>query len=100
MKPETIDWEAYPQGNINVKMEDVEIGDIVYEQGHQIVVLSTPTYEKNDMGEQWSFSGLCNQRVQCFLTTVDSAYKLRLTWEPTYTPVVRVDGSERYLAHE
>lgn len=91
MKPE-IDRDDYLR-SVNVKMNDVEIGDIIYEKGHQIVVLSSPKCEKSEQGEQWFFDGLVNQRVHSFITTVDSPYKLQLTWEPMFTPMVRVDGS-------
>lgn len=98
MKPE-IDRDDYLR-SVNVKMNDVEIGDIIYEKGHQIVVLSSPKCEKSEQGEQWFFDGLVNQRVHSFITTVDSPYKLQLTWEPMFTPMVRVDGSIKNMGDE
>lgn len=76
-----------------VNMNDVEKGDIIYEKGTQIVVMSDPECNINAHGEQWSFQGLTASGLGSFLTTVDSPYKLDLSWEPTLTPMIRIDGS-------
>lgn len=88
-KPD-IDWTDFR--SVNVKMEDVEVGDILYEEGVQLVVLSKPISEENHIGKQWTFDAVSALGVRQYLTTEDSPYKLRLTWEPMYNPVLLISG--------
>lgn len=82
---------------------DLEPGDIIYENNGysvQVVVLTKPVERdpidiNGRMLRQWAFNGRIARGVIEFVNTPDSAYALRLSWEPECVRMVRVDGSEK-----
>jgi len=86
-----------------VTTENLLPGDIIYENNGysvQVIVLTAPVERdpvdiKGRLLRQWSFSGRVAGGVIEFVNTPESAYALRLSWEPECVRMVRVDGSEK-----
>lgn len=88
----------------SVTTEKLQPGDIIYENNGysvQVVVLTTPVERdpvdiKGTLLRQWSFTGRIAGGVIEFVNTPESAYALRLSWEPECVRMLRVDGSEKF----